>query len=153
VTVLDQLEGARVVGVVELVSPGNKDRAESRAAFVAMCGGYLQSGIGLIVVDVVTSRRANLHNELVEAMHQPPAFAMADTQGLYALAYRPVSRHSEMRSIVVGFTRGRHRLACSSARSAAWFVVPVDLEAAYMDARQQHASDSVTRVMPTGQRR
>ena len=62
---------------IELVSPGNKDRPEARRAFAAKCAGYLTAGVGLVVVDIVTDRLANLHNELIELMRQggavPPA--------------------------------------------------------------------------------
>lgn len=138
VTVLDQLQGARVVAVVELVSPGNKDRTESRAAFVAKCGGYLQAGIGLIVADVVTSRRANLHNELIEAMRQPAGFAMTDVESPYTTAYRPVSRRKRneidlwLVPLAVGVVLPVLPLALLGG-----IVVPVDLEAAYVDARQR----------------
>ena len=49
--------GTRLVAAIELVSPGNKDRAEARRAFVIKCAAYLQRGIGLIVVDIVTARQ------------------------------------------------------------------------------------------------
>ena len=49
VYVRDELFDARVVAVVELVSPGNKDRPENRLAFAAKSAAYLQRGIGLII--------------------------------------------------------------------------------------------------------
>ena len=54
VHVRDELFDARVVAVVELVSPANKDRPEKRRAFAAKSAAYLQRGIGLITVDIVT---------------------------------------------------------------------------------------------------
>src|SRR5207245_1894094 len=33
---------------IELVSPGNKDRPESRRTFAAKCAGYLRHGISVI---------------------------------------------------------------------------------------------------------
>src|SRR5262249_45528454 len=42
VRILDEQRGMRLVAVVELVSPGNKDRAEHRQAFVTKCAAYLQ---------------------------------------------------------------------------------------------------------------
>ena len=54
-------EGGRtLVAVIELVSPANKDRPAKRRLFAAKCATYLSRGIGLIVLDVVTSRQANL---------------------------------------------------------------------------------------------
>src|SRR5947208_8247766 len=56
--------GARLVAAVELISPANKDRKAHRRAFAAKCAGYLSQGIALVVIDVVTSRQANLHREI-----------------------------------------------------------------------------------------
>jgi hypothetical protein len=64
VQVFSSMAGPTLVAAIELVSPGNKDREETRRAFAAKCAAYLQRGIGLIVVDIVTSRHANLHDEL-----------------------------------------------------------------------------------------
>jgi hypothetical protein len=65
VHVLDERADARLVAVVELVSPRNKDRPESRRAFAAKCAAYLERGIGVVTTDVVTRHHFNLHNELV----------------------------------------------------------------------------------------
>src|SRR5205807_7266602 len=88
----DPRDDARVVAVVELVSPRNKDRAESRHAFAAKCAAYLQRGIGLVMVDIVSNRQHNLHNELVRLLEVPALFAMPMEEGLYAVAYRPARR-------------------------------------------------------------
>src|SRR4051794_35993917 len=49
-------EGPILAGAIELVSPANKDRPAHRDAFTSKCAAYLQAGVGLVVVDVVTSR-------------------------------------------------------------------------------------------------
>jgi hypothetical protein len=81
--------GPTLVGAVELVSPSNKDRPAHRTAFTAKCAAYLQQGVGLVVVDVVTGRWANLHQDLLAYLGAPDPPPMAD---LYAAAYRPVER-------------------------------------------------------------
>src|SRR5205085_643032 len=61
-TVPDELEvlvfndegGPTLVAALELVSPQNKDRDAARRAFLTKCASYLQQGIGLVMVDVVT---------------------------------------------------------------------------------------------------
>lgn len=78
----------RVAAAVELVSPRNKERPDARSAFVAKCHGYLQQGIGVVIVDVVTTRNANLHDELFRHLGEPVPLGGGD---LYAAAYRPVS--------------------------------------------------------------
>ncbi len=57
--------GPQLAGAVELVSPANKDRPSHREAFLSRCVTYLSAGIGLVVVDVVTERPADLQRELL----------------------------------------------------------------------------------------
>ncbi len=57
-------DGRYLAGAIELVSEGNKDRPEAREAFIAKCETYLQRGVGLVIVDAVTTRAANLHDGL-----------------------------------------------------------------------------------------
>jgi hypothetical protein len=94
VQVQDEREDGRVVAVIELVSPRNKDRPKARGGFAGKCAAYLQRGIGLIVVDIVTSRGGNLHNDLVRlfGLAQAGPFLMPEEAALYAVAYRPVRR-------------------------------------------------------------
>src|SRR4051794_66390 len=47
--------GAEVRAAIELVSPLNKDRPECRRTFTSRCAGYLQHGIGVLIIDVVTA--------------------------------------------------------------------------------------------------
>jgi hypothetical protein len=82
----DIREGMRLVGVIEMVSPGNKDRAEERQAFVAKCAGYLREHVGLVVIDVVTTRRANLHAGLLELFSVPLGESILPD--LYCVSYR-----------------------------------------------------------------
>jgi len=87
VDVFETSGGPVLVGAIELVSPANKDRPAHREAFVSKCEALLVDGIGLLVVDVVTERHANLHLDLLQK------FGESDINGqeapLYAVAYRP----------------------------------------------------------------
>jgi hypothetical protein len=71
VLVFNREAGPTLAGAIELVSPANKDRPENRDAFVSKCAAYLQEGVGLVVVDVVTGRRADLHATLLKRLHAP----------------------------------------------------------------------------------
>jgi hypothetical protein len=42
------------------------------------------------VVDIVTSRLTNLHDELIELLHLPDSFDWQSTTGLSTIAYRSV---------------------------------------------------------------
>ena len=77
--------GMRLVAVVELVSPGNKDRAEHRQAFVTKCAAYLQEQVNVILVDVVPSRHTNLHRELLQMLARK--LQVADNDDLYCVTY------------------------------------------------------------------
>lgn len=89
VRIYQDLGGATLRGAIELVSPSNKDRSGSRRTFAAKCAGYLQHGIGVVIVDVVTARKANLHAEIFETLEavSRPAKWVSPT-GLYTVAYR-----------------------------------------------------------------
>jgi Protein of unknown function (DUF4058) len=128
--------GANLVGAVELVSPRNKDRPEARRAFAAKSAAYLQRGIGLVVVDVVRERRANLHNELIELLEQGEQFAFPGDTLLYAVAYRP-SRREETEQIeiwpfalAVGQPLPTVPLALRGGPT-----LPLELEATYTETR------------------
>jgi hypothetical protein len=80
--------GPVLAGAIELVCRSNKEWRESRDAFVSKCESFLREAIGLVVIDVVTERHANLHNELLNRLGE----TVGSTRGLYACAYRPTCR-------------------------------------------------------------
>jgi hypothetical protein len=127
--------GPTLVGAVELISPGNKDRLESRRAFAVKCASYLHQGIGLVIVDIVTSRTANLHGELLALLGHARVSGPAAGSGLYAGAYRPVRRNEldEMdiwpSDLAVGEPLPELPLWIGPA-----LAVPVAFEATYADA-------------------
>ncbi len=82
--------GWKLVAAVELVSPRNKDRSSARRTFATKVASYIQQGVSVVVVDVVTDRRANLHAELVELLHLPDTFDWQSPTNLSAVAYRVV---------------------------------------------------------------
>jgi len=97
VLVYQQEGGPQLAGAVEFVSPSNKDRATARDAFVSKCVAYLSQSIGLLMVDVVTDRHANLHAELMARLGSPHATAEPE---LYATAYRRVE-HAKAQGVDV----------------------------------------------------
>ena len=126
--------GPTLVGAVELVSPANKDRAAHRDAFVSKCAAYLQQGVGLAIVDVVSERLANLHDELLARVGEPIASGLG---GLYAAAYRPVERDGQPRLDVwqEPLTVGRP-LPVLPLWLRGGLCLPLDLPAAYTRACQ-----------------
>jgi hypothetical protein len=136
VQVFATVTGATLVGAIELVSPGNKDRPETRQAFAAKCVSYLTRGIGLIVVDIVTNRLANLHNEVIGLLGHGEPFLLPPAATTYAVAYRPSRQPSgDQIELWPGLLSLGQPLPVLplALRNAA--VVPVDLEETYSEAR------------------
>ena len=88
--------GPQLVAAIELVSPANKDRPSHRRAFVVKCASYLQQGVAVVVVDVVTERTANLHAELLNLLDLGQA-AGPPLPDLYAVAYRTLTSANQCR--------------------------------------------------------
>ena len=65
VLVFDLERDRRLVAAVEIVSPANKDRPESRQLFVAKCFNLLRKDVCLSIIDLVTIRQFNLYTELL----------------------------------------------------------------------------------------
>jgi hypothetical protein len=89
VLVFRQSGGKQLVGAIELVSPGNKDDDTSRKAFATKVAGYLHEGVSVVVLDVVTERKANLHNEVATLLGAPGDVRLPAKPELYAVSYGP----------------------------------------------------------------
>jgi hypothetical protein len=122
--------GLVLAGAIELVSPANKDRPAHRDAFLSKCATYLQQGVGLVIVDVVTERSANLHVEFLARLGVTEAISPGSE--LYATAYRPIGRtdDAQMEIWEESLALGR-----SLPTLPLWLrggvTVPVDLDATY----------------------
>jgi hypothetical protein len=121
----------RLTAAVELASPRNKDRAQARQAFAVKCAGYLQQGSSLVVVDTVTTRRADLNAAILALLGADVGAAMP--AGLSAVSYRAIGREEETQQLqlwpaplVLG-----QPLPTLPLWIAADFSVPLDLEASY----------------------
>lgn len=124
--------GPTLVAAIELVSPANKDRDTHRQAFAVKCANYLHQGVGLVVIDIVTSRQFNLHNPIVQLVSQSSAYRMADDVFLYTVAYRPLTRENRaeidlwQQPLALARPLPTMPLALSGAE-----LVPLDLETTY----------------------
>ena len=88
-----------IAGVIEFISPANKKEIGERKAFVAKCASYLHRGIGVAIIDIVTNRHANLHNELMQALGGPSA-TMLENKSTYVAGYGPVAHDESMEADV-----------------------------------------------------
>lgn len=88
VLVYDEERDRRLVAAIELVSPANKDRPETRDAFVAKCATLLQQQVSITIVDVVTSRQTNLYAELLAFLKQRDVSVSDPPTSIYAVTCR-----------------------------------------------------------------
>ncbi len=143
VLVFESEGGAKLVAAVELVSPANKDRPGHRNAFAVKCASYLAQGIALVLIDIVTSRQANLHNEVVGLLGHGDAFQLPADAALYAVAYRPIVREGvELidvwpEALAIGRALPTVPLALNAETC-----LPLELEATYVTACQRRRLDA-----------
>ncbi|HEV3145745.1 MAG TPA: DUF4058 family protein [Gemmataceae bacterium] len=132
VQVLSEEEGPRLVAAIELVSPANKDRPANRRMFAVKCASYLNSGVSVIVVDVVTERAGNLHAELLDLLQVQISTVCQGPEELYSTAYRKAASPSGLQ-----LETWVHRLALGASLPTlplwlqADLCLPLDLETTY----------------------
>ncbi len=132
INVYKQDGGWKLVAAIELVSPANKDRSSHRRAFATKVASYLQQGVSVVTVDVVTERAANLHEDVSAALRLPDALDWHSPTGLSAVCYRLLRVEGKERLEV-----WPHQLAVGSALPTVplWLepvlAVPLELELTY----------------------
>ncbi len=88
VLVFDLDRDRQLVAAVEIVSPANKYRPDSRQVFVAKCASLLQKGVCVSIVDLVTVRRYNLYAELLALFERTDPSLGTDPPSIYAATCR-----------------------------------------------------------------
>jgi hypothetical protein len=122
----------RLAAAVELLSPRNKDRPQARQAFAVKCVGYLQQGSSVVVVDTVTTRRADM-NAVILSLLGVDSCVAATPSNLSAVSYRAVGREEETQQLQLWpapLALGQP-LPTLPLWIALDFSVPLDLEASY----------------------
>ncbi len=132
VLIYDIEHDRKLVASVEIVSPANKDRPETRQMFVAKCAGLLQKGVCVSIVDLVTIRHANLYTDLLALIECSDPRFTPDPPPIYAATCRKrmVARRSRLET-------WSHALAIGQPLPALpiWFTesdaVSLDLDGSY----------------------
>ena len=146
VRVYRTIAGRELVAAIELASPANKERPETIAALTTKCAGYLRGGAGVLIVDVVTNKFANFHDELMTALDEETDPWAAE---LYAVAYRAGGSNGHGTLDV-----WREELAVGAAlpEMPLWLrggpFVPVPLELTYMATCQRFRIANPPRATP-----
>ncbi len=132
VRVYDASRGRQLVAAIELISPSNKDRPESRAQFVAKCAALLREGVSVALVDLVTVRDFNLYAELLQWIGQRDPVLEKHSTGIYAVSCstRPRGRKHLLETWNHPLVVGR-KLPVLPLWLADDLAVPLDLESSY----------------------
>jgi hypothetical protein len=137
VLVFDREGGPTLAGAIELVSPSNKDRPDNRDAFVTKCAAYIQQGVGLVGVDVVTAQHSHWHDELLRRLSWTGE--TKQNTDLSAAAYRPVGRSGQSNLDIWQESLG---LGLVLPTMPLWLrgnlCLPVDLESTYDRTCSEH---------------
>lgn len=134
VQVLAEEGGPRLVAAIELVSPANKDRPSHRRMFAVKCASYLQSGVSVMVVDVVTERSGNLHAEVLQLLDVHVSTPGQGSHDLYASAYRTTAGEGLSLATWAHTLKLREALPTLPLWIAPEVALPMDLEMTYQAA-------------------
>ncbi len=132
VRIYDTIRNRRLVAAIEIVSPSNKDRPESRQVFVAKCQALLKKGVSVSIVDLVTSKDFNLYSGLLDLVgHHDTTFGR-EPPAIYAAACRWIPRGRkhvlETWSHILHLGQPLPTLPIWLAEN---YAIPLDLEASY----------------------
>lgn len=124
VKVYDEKRHSRLVAAVEIVSPANKDRPESRLAFIGKCAGPLWEHVSVVIVDP--------RGEPVRRVARPdgPSRFRAQAPNRKPLC-QCLPRDATWRRLA---TRNLGRAACLGSGASDDLAVPLELEKSYEDS-------------------
>jgi hypothetical protein len=122
----------RLVAAVEFVSPRNEERPQARHAFADKCVGYLQQSSSLVIVDTVTTRKADLHATILSLLQVYSSNAVTPSN-LSAVSYHAIGREKDNQQLQLWpepLTLGQP-LPTLPLWIAPDFSVPLDLDVSY----------------------
>jgi hypothetical protein len=88
VRIYDSRRNRRLVAAIEIVSPSNKDRPETRGAFVSNVAALLKHDICVSIVDVVSTSDFSVYSELLNFLESTDPALGDDPPPMYAVSMR-----------------------------------------------------------------
>ena len=128
----------KTVGVIEIVSEGNKDRPDNRDTFVAKCRNFLSHDISVIIVDILAIPFFNLHNQLLRAFDVEEGQIEENSETpLYCGAYHKTFIRDEPGLVFWAYAlKIEDRLPELPLFITSEMAAPVELEKSYMETCQ-----------------
>jgi hypothetical protein len=88
VRIYDVERGRQLVAAIEIVSPSNKDRPDTREVFIGKVVSLLQQGVCVSLLDLVSIRQANLYADLLRLLGRTDPALATQTPYMYAVTLR-----------------------------------------------------------------
>jgi hypothetical protein len=88
VLVYDTERNRQLVAAIEIVSPSNKDRPETREVFVGKLASLLRQDVCVSVIDIVSNKQSNLYAELLARLGRTDPTLPTPPPYLYAVTLR-----------------------------------------------------------------
>lgn len=128
----------KTVGVIKIVSEGNKNRPDNRDAFVAKCRNFLSDGISVIIVNLLAIPSFNLHNQLLRTFDVKEGQIDENNETpLYCGAYRKTFIQDEPGLVFWAYAlKIGDRLPELPLFITSEVAAPVNLEKSYMETCQ-----------------
>lgn len=98
VRIYDSRRNRRLVAAIEIVSPSNKDRPETRGTFVSKVAALLKHEICVSIVDVVSTSYFNLYADLMSFLKSRDPSLGDEPPPMYAVTVR--TRHEGRRCLM-----------------------------------------------------
>lgn len=132
VRIYESRRNRRLVAAIEIVSPSNKDRPETRGTFVSKVAALLKHDVSVSIIDVVSTSYFNLYAELLNFVESTDPALSDEPPPMYAATLR--MRYEGRRRLMDNWY---HPLSVGSTLPtlAIWLndnlAVSLDLEATY----------------------
>ena len=88
VRIYDNRRNRRLVAAIEIVSPSNKDRPETRGTFVSKAAALLKNDICVSIIDIVSINNCNLYAELMRFLEGVDPALGEEASPMYAVTIR-----------------------------------------------------------------
>lgn len=135
VRIYDNRRNRRIVAAIEIVSPSNKDRPETRGTFVSKIAALLKHDICVSIVDVVSTSDLNLYAELMSFLQSTDPALGNEPPPMYAVTAR--MRYEEQRRLLDSWYHPLaidHQLPTLPIWLTPARAVSLELEASYEEA-------------------
>lgn len=137
VRIYDSRRNRRLLAAIEIVSPSNKDRPETRSTFITKAAALLQHDVCVSIVDIVSTSQFNLYRELLNFLEVGDPALGEEPPPMYAATMRMRSEGKRrlMETWYLPLVLGEPLPTLPVWLKETW-AIPLELEASYEESCQ-----------------